>query len=218
MEAFCLKMKLAPAVDVFGPAREALRQTHQPDIDPRRRELGEFTTDWPDRSDFELDLSETIERTGAGLRLSRAPVGVWHFEKGKLVKTATHIYRLDSQRHRARLEFETIPFRAGLEVPVFLAVEPEFQGSFFFNLRDFLARIFRALLNGLKRHAVDLMWGRVLDNDFPLTSQENGRRGLTQKANSRQANEAGQNVCKARRGAHPLRFRLCHVLLLQQGP
>ena len=171
MEGFSTPTHFNGRPDVFAPAREVSRQMRelwQLENEVTRVELGQFSTDWP-RNDFENDLLETIERTGAGLRLSRAPCFVWHVGgRGELGQTTLNLYRLDSPRHHAYLQFEVRPFRAGYEIHTkILAIEPAFQGNFF-NLRDFLDRVFATLLNGLRRHAVYRIWGRLLENDLPL--------------------------------------------------
>jgi hypothetical protein len=137
-----------------------------------RVEIGPFSDSWPDKSDFETDVLETIERKGTGLVLSRATVSGWRWEgRPKALRPfSAWLYRLRSPRHHGYLDFDLLPHRAGYVVHAqMLAVEVSFQGNFY-SLRDFLDQILETLF-ALRRNPVYCVTGRLLKNDMPIRAK-----------------------------------------------
>ncbi|MEI6192875.1 MAG: hypothetical protein WCS42_00940 [Verrucomicrobiota bacterium] len=147
---------IAQAASMFRDVDRARRALESP---VNRRTIGNFETEWRDKSPFELDLLDTIQRMKTGLVLSRAQGDFTAVDEVtcEVIHYSKPMYRLYSGKHHARIDFILREFRTGYDVSVaMIHVEPQYQGSFyafrnflidtiaetFFNMKTFIFRIF----------------------------------------------------------------------------
>ena len=128
---------------------------------------------------FERDLLRGISRLGLPLRVKRT--GSVQFPRIGESRRAV-LYRLESEALRSYVVFELLPrfddkggFTAHVKI---LAVAPEVQGNFF-KFRDFMELIQAALFEGLQEHCLWSIYGRAVENQFPIRQREEWRNKRT---------------------------------------
>ena len=128
---------------------------------------------------FERDLLRGIQKLGLPLRVKRT--GSTQFARTGESRRAV-LYRLESEALRSYVVFGLLTRpdgNPGLIAHVkILAVEPEVQGNFF-KFRDFMELIQAALFEGLQEHCLWSIYGRAVENQFPIRQREEWRNKRT---------------------------------------